>query len=353
MIRNLPAMHVDRTRRKSLVYIGFSLLLTTGVFAWLFAHVTWRQVADLILAIDLRLVGLFVFLSLSMHLVRTWRYRVILNSVGETPGFFRLFLVVLVRSLCVDLLPARTGELVYIYLLRMKLGVELGAATASFALAFLFDLMALAPLLAVALVLAGRHLPLSPLTLLGAGAALLALAALALHWLPGLLRLGFRIGSRLPDSAARLRRWLRRFLAATHRQVRRARARGVYAPVFGLSLAVRLLKYTALYVLLLAILHPQGYAPGTLPFPKVFLGFSAAEMAASLPLSGIAGFGAYQGAWALVFILLGFPAEMAQATSISHHVFTQVYGYLLGLIGAAWLLLLPRARPHLPTPPAP
>ena len=55
----------------------------------------------------------------------------------------------------------------------------------------------------------------------------------------------------------------------------------------------------------------------------------------------------------LFFILLGFPAEMAQATSISHHVFTQVYGYLLGLIGAAWLLLLPRARPHLPTPPAP
>lgn len=339
-------MHSNRTRLKPWIYIGFSLLLTTGVFAWLLSHVTWRQVAELILSVDLRLAGVFVATSMAMHAARTWRYRVILQSVGQAPGFFRLFLVVLVRSLCVDLLPARTGELVYLYLLRVKLGVELGAATASFALAFLFDLVALAPLLVVAVALAGAGPTLPPLAWIGAGLALLAVTALALHWLPAGLRLGFRACALLPRRAPRFRRWARRFLASTHRQIRRAKARGVYAPVFGLSLAVRLLKYAGLYVLLLAMLLPQGYALRELPFPKAFLGFCAAEMAASLPLSGIAGFGAYQGAWALVFILLGFPAEMAKATSISHHLFTQVYGYLLGLAGVVWLLLLPRARPH-------
>lgn len=345
-------MNLDRTRRQSLVYIGLSLGLTIGVFAYLFAQVSWRQVADLILCIDRRLLGLFVVLSLSMHLLRTWRYRVVLASVGAAPGFFRLFCVVLVRSLCVDLLPARTGEVVYIYLLRTRLGVELGAATASFALAFLFDLMALAPLLVVALALVGSGLAPSPLGLVAASAALLVATASAVHFLPGLLRCGFAGASRLLRRTARFRRWVRRFLAATRGQIRRARDRGTYLPVFGMSLGVRLLKYLALYVLLLAMLRPQGYDLHSLPFPKVFLGFCAAEMAASLPVSGIAGFGAYQGAWALTFILLGFSADMAKATSISHHVFTQVYGYLLGLVAVLALLALPLVRPR-NRPPAP
>jgi uncharacterized membrane protein YbhN (UPF0104 family) len=337
-------MSFDRPRLKSLVYIGFSLLLTIGVFAYLLTHVTWRQVADLILSIHRPLVGLFIVLSLVLQIVRTLRYRVVLKSVGEAPGFIRLFLVVLVRGLCVDLLPARTGELVYIYLLRVKLGVELGAATASFALAFLFDLMALGPLLVVALAMVGSGATFSPLAGMGAAAGLLGATVLALRFLPEILKLGFGGCAILPRRAAPFRRWARRFMAATHRQVHRARARGVYMPVFGLSVGVRLLKYAALYVLLLAMLHPHGYTLQNLPFPKVFLGLCAAEMAAGLPISGIGGFGAYQGAWALVFILLGFPAEMAQATSISHHLFTQVYGYLVGLTAVLALLLLPGAR---------
>ena len=67
-------------------------------------------------------------------------------------------------------------------------------------------------------------------------------------------------------------------------------------------------------------------------------------MAASLPISGIAGFGAYEGAWAGVFILLGFPAAMAKATSLSHHLVTQLYGYLIGIASILTLLALPARR---------
>jgi hypothetical protein len=169
-------------------------------------------------------------------------------------------------------------------------------------------------------------------------------AAAMVRFLPAALRLSFLACGRLPRSAGKFRSRARRLAASTHRQVRRARAMGVYPPVFAATLLIRLLKYGALYVLLLALLRPLGYPAASLPFPRVFLGLSAAEMAASLPISGISGFGAYQGAWTLVFILLGFPAEMAQATSISHHVFTQVYGYLTGLTGVLLLLLLPGAR---------
>jgi len=325
--------------------MGFSLALTIAVFVWLFFHITWRDVLELMLAADAAYLGAFVALSLLLQTARTFRYRMVLSAVGQPPGFFRLFLAVLVRGFCVDLLPARTGELVYIYILRSRLGIELGAATASFALAFLFDVMALAPLVAGALALTGTGLAFSPGALLAGGGVLLAATALLIAALPWGLRIAFRLAALGPARWRRGRGRVRRFLAATHRQIGRARRRGTYAPLLGLSVLVRGLKYAALYVLLLALLAPRGYSHATLPFPQAFLGLASSEMAASLPISGIGGFGAYEGAWALVFERFGLPADLAKKTGVSHHLLTQLWGYGIGL--AALLALW--ARPPAPS----
>ncbi len=328
-------------KHRSLVYIALSLALTLAVFIYLFSYITWSQVMDLIVNANRTLLVLFIVLSISMQVVRTLRYRVILKSVGQHPGLLRLFLVVLVRGFCVDLLPARAGELVYIYILRARLGLDLGAATTSFALSFLFDFTALAPLILLALAMVGAGVSVSPLVLAFAGVILLAMSVALIRILPLALRVGFGLNRRMTFLRPRIRCWLAYFLAGTHRQVKRAKRRGVYAPVFTYSVLVRLLKYSALYVLLLAMLIPKGYTVADLPFPKVFLGLVSAEMAASLPVSGIAGLGAYQGVWSLVFTFIGFPAEMAKITSVSHHIFSQAYSYTLGLVALLTLLVLP------------
>ncbi len=320
----------------------FGALLAGSIFYYLFSRITWGQVVDVWHRIDARLVALFVICMLTHQWIRTWRYRIVLQSMGQTTGWGRLFLVVLVRGICVDILPARTGELAYIYMLRTRLGVELGAATASFALVFLFDILALAPLLLVAILLvgagAGGEISIGMVAAVAVG--LLVLSALFIWNLPLLLRVGFGISRRVLSKGTRFRRWCSRLLASMHRQVHQAQRQGVYVQVFMQSLAVRFLKYAGFYALLLAMVLPQGYAMTQWPFHKVFLGLVSAEMAASLPVSGIMGFGAYQGAWTLVFTLLGFPVAMAQITSISHHLLTQVYGYLLGLSSllALWAL---------------
>ena len=69
------------------------------------------------------------------------------------------------------------------------------------------------------------------------------------------------------------------------------------------------------------------------------MGACGAEFSASLPISGIAGFGAYEGTWAIIFTILGFPQKLAITTGISHHLITQVWGYSLGVICLALLLL--------------
>ena len=133
----------------------------------------------------------------------------------------------------------------------------------------------------------------------------------------------------------KLRQRLHDALVDTGRNMMLAREQGIYWRIFALSLGVRCCKYLSLYVLLLALVLPLGFTVQSFPLPKVFLGLCSAELAASLPISGIAGFGVYEGAWTLVFRLLGYSERIAVLTSISHHLLTQVYGYSLGAPGPA------------------
>ena len=180
----------------------------------------------------------------------------------------------------------------------------------------------------------------SPAVMAG-GAVVLGLVSFGvLLILPFLLRLLAALSLKMSLLSQAVRQRLHDGIAEAEQNILLARTQGIYWKVFALSLGVRCCKYLSLYVLLLALVLPLGYALRSFPLAKVFLGLCSAELAASLPVSGIAGFGAYEGAWALVFQLLGYPERIAVLTSISHHLLTQVYGYSLGAL-ALLILLLP------------
>jgi len=332
---------MTRTRA---VYFTASLLLTAGVLAYLFQHVTLREVFDLIAGAAPAGILAFVVLSLLTSLFRMWRYRLLLGLSGYAPGALPMFLVVLVRNLFSDLLPARLGSLIYVYIITARLGVPLGPATSSFALAFLFDILALAPLILLAVLFAGQHDFLSPLPLLSAALLLGAVTCSLIYFLPCFFEKGPAVIQKIKFLPERFRSLLGQALAAARDDVIKVRQAGIYTKVLVLSVIVRFGKYASLYAFLYALLSPRGFALADLQPARIFLGLCASELAASLPISGIAGFGAYQGAWTLTFTLLGFPIEIARITSLSHHLFTQVYGYSLGLL-ALLILLLPVFKP--------
>jgi glycosyltransferase AglD len=300
------------------VYLAFSLVTTAGIFGYLLTHVSVREVLDLIRQADRGAVAVFVALSLTSSALRMWRYLVLLKLWGCRPGPVAMFLVVLVRNFFSDILPARIGTLIYIFLVRTRLGVPLGAATSSFALAFLFDLIGL---------IAGSGI-------------LAAITVSILLTLPRLFRVAARVSSGLRLLPARWREKLAEVFENAGDDTLKAQKAGAYGPVLVLSILIRAAKYGSLFVFLYALLAPRGYTLAQMGVSRVFLGLCAAEAAASTPVSGIAGFGAYEGTWALVFELLGFPGDIAKLTSISHHLFTQVYGYSLGAL-ALLVLLLP------------
>lgn len=327
---------------KRLAYFCVSAALAAGILMHLLRSVDLQDILRLIVEVDRNALAMFVVLSLAGAALRTWRYQLVLGAAGHRPGSLPLFLVVLVRNCTSDLLPARLGGAVYLYLVNVRLAVPLAPAVTSLALTFLFDLLAIAPLVVVALLFTAGL----PRPALGAAAASLAAAVVILLFaLPRLCRLaeGWCRGA----SAARLLRSAAascaKFSARLADEIERTRGKRIYGRLFVLSLLVRTAKYASLYIFLFALLKPLGYTPAQLNPLTVFLGICAAELAASLPIAFLGGFGLYEGTWSVVFSALNFPDSIAKLTALSHHLFTQAYGYALGLM-ALLLLLLPFER---------
>ena len=315
------------------------VLVAIGVLAFIFSRISITDVIDLIREANRAGVAMFLVLSLFMSVFRCWRYHLLLRVSGYDPPLFPLFLIVLVRNFTSDLIPARIGTAVYMPLVTTRLGVSAAAAASSFALAFLFDILAILPLVLLALVLLGGDPLVSTSGLVILAAFVLVVCGILIAQLPRLCRLGEWILTRPYWATHRLIVWARQVLEGMESELATARAAGIYGRLFILSIFVRIGKYGALYMFLFALLEPQGFGWDHLPLPDVFMGLVVPELAASTPFSGIAGLGAYQGAWIFMFTLLGFPESLAMSSSLAHHVCTQFYGYSMGIMAAGLLML--------------
>jgi uncharacterized membrane protein YbhN (UPF0104 family) len=316
-----------------------SCLVTGAVLYFLFQSIDLVDVIHNIRGINAEWFFLFIAISLGTSFFRLLRYELLLGIGGVRTPLFPLYLIVLVRNLCSDLLPARLGTLSYVVLVNERLKVPLDLAVSTFSFAFLFDLLGLVPivLVAAAVVAKDPNLPLGPIVL---GAVFLSVFIVVfMNRLDVMIQWGIRIVNRSILSEVRKER-LEKFARRIIEQIHTTRRAGLFVPTLALSVLIRLGKYATLYCLLFALLQPLGYSLGELPPAKIFFGLTASELSASLPISGIAGFGLYQGTWSTVFQLLGFPEQIAKVTSLSHHGTTQLWGYGIGLI-ALLLLYMP------------
>lgn len=329
---------LQTNKKHTLISSLIGLAVCAVVFGILFKFTSWQSIVTTLLSANIFAVGLYILLSLIMSCLRTLRYTILLAASGSHPGSFRLFLVVLVRRCVVDIVPARLGEAVYVLLLKIKLGIGLGPATSSFAIAFVMDILALAPLLVLSVFSFSDNQTISSTMVLTVSATLLT-GGLFVIWF-------LRPASEFAASFCKKReerplaRRLHVFFADLNRELIVCSRWKIMLPVFLLSILVRLAKYSALYVLFLGLLNGAGHSTANLPFGKVLVGLCSSEMAASLPFSGFLGFGAYEGTWAFVFSSLGFTKSVAIETGIAHHLITQFTGIIFGLIGLITLLSL-------------
>jgi uncharacterized membrane protein YbhN (UPF0104 family) len=293
--------------------------------------------------ISLPLMAGYLVCTLLQTWIRSQRYRVLLRAAGsvEVPARGHMMMVTMARNMFVDLLPARAGELAYIGLLNRGYRVAGEHCVSSLALSFVFDLAALAVLIAslILVQLVTATVPLWQWMALG----FVALLAVVGIW--GLLQgsgwadrvldrwFGGRTG---PRPVATVKAFIDR-LAASFGAVARA---GALGRVLGLSVGVRLFKYTGLYMAFLALTRdnfPELFGAGV---ATVLSALVAGEAAASLPLPTLMSFGTYEAGGTAVWALLGFPAASGAMAMLAIHVSSQIVDYSLGGLGLLLLTLI-------------
>jgi uncharacterized membrane protein YbhN (UPF0104 family) len=273
------------------------------------------------------------------------RYQLLIRSSSGSGQsrvpFGELTLVTAVRNMLVDLLPARVGGLSYPVLLNRVVGVDLSHCLTSFTYAFIFDLISLGPLLGLAvlwdsLTTAPRYPWLWALSGLILAVGLLVLlfleplTKLLTHWSEGWSRPS-------PQPKPAWKKKLTIQLKEMGHSFHSLKKSGIFWPLLGLSLIIRVVKYSLLYLMLAAVIEALLGQNLHLPFLMIIFGLIGSELAASLPISGLAGIGFYEGILGATLAGVGIPPAQGVSLALAMHVLTQVVDYSLGSAALACL----------------
>jgi glycosyltransferase 2 family protein len=272
-------------------------------------------------------------LHMATYVLRSIRFRLLIHSARPPLG--SLFEIVTVHNLTNHVLPFRTGELSYFYLVRSLHRVPVTEGLGTLAICRIMDFMAFTlyyPLAVVHLHLQGFAFPLHVWTVLWTvlpffllSAALLIVLALRGRALAGFLR---RILGRRPSLSSR---WMDRILEKieeTACSFQHLGERKVYVGAFLLSMAILGLVYVIGYVLLAGM----GYRMG---IPLVVFCSTFASLGMLLPLYSFGGFGTLEAGWTVGCLAAGFSKEMGMASGLSFHIIVLGYVSIMGLYGLA------------------
>lgn len=328
--------------KRNRIYFLLSIVVSILLIWYLFTYIELKDLFYTLSNTYLPSLYIYFFISLIGVLARAYRYDILIASGKIKIG--SLLLVTLVRNLFVDLFPAKLGSLSYVYILNKRFNFPFEIATSTFLLAFVFDFIAVVPLLIIAILMLGiGTTPISSPLIFSITGLIFLLLLLLLFNLTWVLRILLSIVGWVLRKL-RLKKneridFLLKKLIFTIDAVEEIKKRKIYWKVFFYSIAIRILKYSGIYFLLHSVLAYKGFTIANLNFWKVFLGSSGAELSALMPIHGIAGFGTWETAWAFTFQLLGFDLKLAIISGFATHLISQIFAYSLGILSILILSL--------------
>jgi uncharacterized protein (TIRG00374 family) len=294
----------------------------------------WTEIVATVQRTRFPTLALAFALYVLLNLVRAWRFRLLLP--GQNTSFLAMWNVTCIHTLANYVMPARTGELTYIALLRAQ-RVPVADGLASLGLARLLDLVALSAwVLSTVVLTSGRRMHLEQIQLVAIPVGLAMLAILL--WV-----------DRLADRAVRLGQWaagrlrvdglapVRAGLALAERTAESlrvlARSRRLYWTTLALSLGQWLINFGVYYVLL----NELG---ATVDLGGAVIASAVSSLLIVLPIQGLIGFGTYEAAWTVALLPLGVARSTAIAIGFGMHILMLVLSLLLaglsvGVVGVA------------------
>jgi uncharacterized protein (TIRG00374 family) len=322
-----------RGRRHGWLRLAVGIALSAGILAILAGQVDVDDVREVLVGADPAGLAIGLALYALLQAIRAARYRLLAPAAPV-----RVLLGVhAVHALLLRVMPMRTGELGFAWLMRRSGAAGFAESLIGVLLVRVLDLTSVLAVFAVALLLSSDTLAGGSHASTAGAVTVGAIAALA----PLYLQPGLALAHRAVDGllgATRLARYER--IARGSRSLTEAvqGARRIPRRVLWKAMGLTLVQWGVNFGLIGVLLHAMGLR---VSIAQAVLGGTGSVFGGLLPLAGVGNFGPLEAGWSLGFAAVGVPAEEAIASGFGFSVITFAYALLVGALG--WLGL-PRAE---------
>lgn len=247
-----------------------------------------------------------------------------------------LFAVITIHKFANHVLPARSGELTYVYLVKKYLGQRLSIGFSSLIIVRILELVTLLMII----ITAGMIMALRKVSFMGnyqwlLMGSLLSLSIMTLFYLPALIKAGENILKNLSRKissgfVSRQINKLRELFLEIHSELHQ---RGSTTPLFSTAM-YSLMIWITLFLMFAAVLRSLGVNVG---IDMIIIGSIGAIAANALPINAIGSIGTLEAGWTAGFVAVGVDFKTALTAGIVMHALVIIAGGILSLL--AWIYL--------------
>lgn len=295
-----------------------SILLAVLILPFLLSQIDLNLLFETFSIINPIYIFLAFFSYSSTYFLRTLRFCILINREIK---FLDMFKIVCLHNMLNNLLPARTGELSFIYLLKKFHNKNVEKGFAILITARVFDCLSILLLFLISAFLLGFGLEMIFFIFFVSFSVLAVLFFKFIRKLNtdvyianGFFSPIFKIIKRITDGFRSINLKKPELLK-----------------VMLLTLLIWIFQYLTVQLILKSISLD-------ITLLKAIFGSTFAIITTILPIQGIAGFGSFEGGWTFGFILTGHSKDLAIISGFLFHISILIYSLTLGIFPTIYLI---------------
>ncbi len=300
-------------------------ILTIALLAILLSHINASYVVDMLKKIKpLYLIAGFIF-SIASYLFKALRLHILLN---REIGMKELFSIVCFHTVALNILPARSGEFSFIYLLNKRHKRTAGEGAASLITIRIMDIITVSLFFFISIILTHDLPPIvmNSIKIISIFLFFTVLFILMFIWnCDGFVHWLKNISCHLKVNDKKSVSYIFKKLDEMS---------GTFKKLSRMQFIESMIISICIWIMLYLILYTQIKAMGiNMHFEEFLLASTFFLMTSIIPIQGIGGFGTLESGWAISFMAVGVAKDVAISSGIIMHIISIIYLILLFIIG--------------------
>ena len=325
-----------------------SIIVTIVLLYILLSTITYGDISKLFNTIpSIWILAVWGIYFIYLQLIRL-RFSMLMHS--QKIGLWNLFSIITIHNFYNRLLPLKTGEISYVYMLKHQHGLPAAEGAATLIIARIFDYVTVSFMFVISSLLLINKTPpyvatvtiIISVLLLVSVAFLFSIATIGLRVLNLTEKIFAKVGLNRFSVTSLILNKIRE-LVDSFQTISQAKT---YLNTFLLSLSI----WGCMFFMHYWLLKGMGLHIDVL---KVIIGSTFCIFTNILPLHGIAGLGTYETGWTIGYLMVGFNQEVAISSAFIAHMFFLFTGVTYGFIGFVIYQLQTRKHRKAITPPLP